>query len=273
MNQTSSKTAIVTGAASGIGLETAKALLAAGYRVFGTSRKPAAAAVADIRMLTCDVTDDASVAHMIETVFGETGRIDLLVNNAGFGISGAAEESSIAQAHAMFDVNVFGIVRTTRAALPIMRAQKAGRIVNISSVMGLIPAPYMALYGASKHAVEGYSESLDHEVRGQGVRVVLVEPAFTRTAFDRNLVRSDAPLDVYDVERAGRDRFLSEAMESADAPDVVAKVVVKAATASTPKPRYTAGSKARQVSFLRRFVPAGAFDRSFRKEMGLPQLP
>ncbi|MGH1588054.1 oxidoreductase [Methylobacterium phyllosphaerae] len=273
MNQTSSKTAIVTGAASGIGLETAKALLAAGYRVFGTSRKPAGAAVADIRMLTCDVTDDASVAHMIETVSGETGRIDLLVNNAGFGISGAAEESSIAQAHAMFDVNVFGIIRTTRAALPIMRAQKAGRIVNISSVMGLIPAPYMALYGASKHAVEGYSESLDHEVRGQGVRVVLVEPAFTRTAFDRNLVRSDAPLDVYDVERAGRDRFLSEAMESADAPDVVAKVVVKAATASTPKPRYTAGSKARQVSFLRRFVPAGAFDRSFRKEMGLPQLP
>ncbi|WP_457104705.1 oxidoreductase [Methylobacterium sp. P5_C11] len=273
MNQTSSKTAIVTGAASGIGLETAKALRAAGYRVFGTSRKPAVAASGDIRMLTCDVTDDVSVAHMIETVFDETGRIDLLVNNAGFGISGAAEESSIAQAHAMFDVNLFGIIRTTRAVLPIMRAQKAGRIVNISSVMGLIPAPYMALYGASKHAVEGFSESLDHEIRGQGVRVVLVEPAFTRTAFDRNLVRSDAPLDVYDVERAARDRFLSEAMESADAPDVVAKVVVKAATASTPKRRYAAGSKARQVSFLRRFVPAGAFDRSFRKEMDLPQLP
>ncbi|MDP4005662.1 oxidoreductase [Methylobacterium sp. NEAU K] len=273
MNQTSSKTAVVTGAASGIGLETAKALRAAGYRVFGTSRKSPAAAVADIRMLTCDVTDDASVADMIKTVFGETGRIDLLVNNAGFGISGAAEESSIAQAQAMFDVNVFGIIRTTRAVLPIMRAQKGGRIVNISSVMGLIPAPYMALYGASKHAVEGYSESLDHEVRGQGVRVMLVEPAFTRTAFDQNLVRSDAPLDVYDVERAGRDRFLSEAMKSADAPEVVAQVVIQAATASTPKRRYTAGSRARQVSFLRRFVPAGAFDKSFRKEMRLPQLP
>jgi short-subunit dehydrogenase len=273
VNHTSGKTAVVTGAASGIGLETAKALRAAGYRVFGTSRKPVSAAVDDIRMLTCDVTDDASVADMIETVFGETGRIDLLVNNAGFGISGAAEESSIAQAQAMFDVNLFGIIRTVRAVLPIMRAQKGGRIINISSVMGLIPAPYMALYGASKHAVEGYSESLDHEVRGQGIRVVLVEPAFTRTAFDQNLVRSDTQLKVYDDERAGRDRFLSEVMKTADAPNVVAKVVVMAATEAMPKRRYTAGPKARQVSLLRRFVPAGAFDKSFRKEMRLPQMP
>ena len=273
MNQTSSKTAIVTGASSGIGLETARALRAAGYRVFGTSRTPVPAADAAIRMLACDVTDDASVAAMIETVFGETGRIDLLVNNAGFGISGAAEESSIAQAQAMFDVNVFGIIRTIRAVLPIMRAQENGRIVNISSVMGLIPAPYMALYGASKHAVEGYSESLDHEVRGQGIRVVLVEPAFTRTAFDRNLVRSDTQLDVYDLERAGRDHFISAAMKTADAPEVVATVVLTAATAAAPKRRYTAGSKARQISLLRRFVPAGAFDKSFRKEMHLPAVP
>lgn len=273
MNQTSSKTAIVTGATSGIGLETAKALRAAGYRVFGTSRKPASPAAANARILPCDVTDDASVAAMVETVLGETGRIDLLVNNAGFGISGAAEESSVAQAQAMFDVNVFGVIRATRAVLPIMRAQKGGRIINISSVLGLIPAPYMALYGASKHAVEGYSESLDHEVRGQGIRVVLVEPAFTRTAFDQNLIRSDRPLSLYDDVRAGRDRFLSEAMKTADAPDIVAKVVVAAATAAKPRRRYTAGAKARQIGLLRRFVPAGVFDKSFRKEMHLPQMP
>ncbi|KQT11934.1 short-chain dehydrogenase [Methylobacterium sp. Leaf399] len=272
MSQSSIKTAIVTGAASGIGQATAQALRAAGYRVYGTSRKPASDAGTDLGMLTCDVTDDASVAAMIATVSGEAGRIDLLVNNAGFGISGAAEESSIEQAQAMFDVNLFGVVRTIRAVLPIMRAQKGGRIVNISSVQGLIPAPYMALYGASKHAVEGYSESLDHEVRGQGIRVVLVEPAFTRTAFDRNLVRSDRPLGVYDAERAGRDRFLREVMTTADAPEVVAKVVVTAATAATPKRRYTAGPVARRVSLLRRFVPAMAFDRSFRKQMGLPQV-
>ena len=118
------------------------------------------------------------------TVHGETGRIDLLVNNAGFGISGAAEESSVAQAQALFDVNLFGVIRTTRAVLPLMRAQAGGRLVNISSILGLVPAPYMAVYSASKHALEGYSESLDHEVRGQGIRVVLVQPAYTRTAFD-----------------------------------------------------------------------------------------
>lgn len=271
MTQASIRTAIVTGAASGIGLQTAEALKAAGYRVFGTSRKPAPDL--GLRMLTCDLTDDASVADMIETVVAEAGRIDLLVNNAGFGISGAAEESSIAQAQALFDVNLFGVIRTTRAVLPVMRAQKGGRIVNISSVMGLIPAPYMALYGASKHAVEGYSESLDHEVRGWGIRVVLVEPAFTRTSFDRNLVRSDRPLDLYEAERAGMEQRVGEAMKTADAPEVVAKVVVKAATAPNPKRRYTAGPKARQISLLRRFVPARAFDKSFRKEFRLSPIP
>ncbi|MBB2965081.1 oxidoreductase [Methylobacterium sp. R2-1] len=273
MTQGSTKTAIVTGATSGIGLSTAKALWAEGYRVFGTSRKSVPAAGSVISMLVCDVTQEASVTDMVETVFGKTGRIDLLVNNAGFGISGAAEETSIAQAQAMFDVNLFGVIRATQAVLPLMRTQKGGRIINVSSVQGFIPAPYMALYGASKHAVEGYSESLDHEVRGQGIRVVLVEPAFTRTAFDQNLVRPDKPLEIYEAERAGRDRFLSEIMKTADAPEDVAKVVVKAATAETPKRRYTAGPKARQVSLLRRFVPAGAFDKALRREMQLPPMP
>lgn len=271
MAQGSIKTAIVTGAASGIGLSTARALQAAGYRVFGTSRKPAPD-LGDTRMLVCDVTDEASVTEMVETVFGETGRIDLLVNNAGFGISGPAEETSVAQAQAMFDVNLFGVIRTTQAVLPLMRAQRGGRIVNVSSVQGFIPAPFMALYGASKHAVEGYSESLDHEVRGQGIRVVLVEPAFTRTAFDQNLARSDKPLDVYAADRAGRDRFWSEVMKTADEPDVVAKVIVKAATVGAPKRRYAAGPKARQVSLLRRFVPASAFDKALRKEMQLSPM-
>ncbi|MDH2310857.1 oxidoreductase [Methylobacterium brachiatum] len=270
MAQGSIKTAIVTGAASGIGLSTAQALAAAGYRVFGTSRKAAPDMGGGTRMLVCDVTDEASVADMVETVFGETGRVDLLVNNAGFGISGPAEETSVAQAQAMFDVNLFGVIRTTQAVLPLMRAQKGGRIVNVSSVQGFIPAPFMALYGASKHAVEGYSESLDHEVRGKGIRVVLVEPAFTKTAFDQNLVQPDKSLDIYAADRARRGRFWSEVMKTADEPEVVAKVIVKAATAVAPRRRYAAGPKARQVSLLRRFVPASAFDKALRKEMQLP---
>lgn len=270
MAQPETRVAIVTGAASGIGLETARALKAAGYRVFGTSRKVDQVVEGDITMLPCDLTSDASVAGVVETISSRTGRIDLLVNNAGFGISGGAEESSIEQAQALFDVNLFGAIRMTRAVLPLMRAGGGGRIVNISSLFGLVPAPYMALYAASKHALEGYSESLDHEVRTQGIRVVLVEPAYTRTAFDRNLAlrTRHSPST---TPRAGQERLMRDVMAAADAPAAVAETVVKAAKATVPKVRYTVGKMARRVSLLRRFVPAGAFDKGIRKQMRLPQ--
>ena len=264
------KTAIVTGASSGIGLASVQALHKAGYRVFGTSRRSSTVLGDAGTLLTCDITDEASVAAMVKTVLDETGRIDLLVNNAGFGISGGAEESSIAQAQDLFDVNLFGVIRAIRAVLPTMRAQKSGRIINISSVLGLIPAPYMALYAASKHAVEGYSESLDHEIRSQGIRVVLVEPAYTRTAFDQNLLVADAQLDLYAEARAAAEQTMREAMAIADAPEIVAQTVLAAAEASLPQRRYTAGKIARQISLLRRFAPAQLFDKSLRKQMHLP---
>ena len=145
-------------------------------------------------MLTCDVTDDASVAKLVDEVLTKAGRIDLLVNNAGIGLLGGAEESSIAQAHALFDVNVFGVLRVTNAVLPAMRRQGKGRIINMSSILGLIPAPYNALYASTKHAIEGYSELLDHELRAFGIRVVLVEPGVTRTSFEENITRPDRQL-------------------------------------------------------------------------------
>jgi len=187
MNKTDPGVALVTGTSSGIGHATAKALQNAGFRVFGTTRRAAAERSDGVTMLTCDVTDDASVARLVEEVLAKAGRIDLLVNNAGIGLLGAAEESSTAQAQALFDVNVFGVLRMTNAVLPTMRRQEKGRIVNLSSVQGFIPAPYFALYSSTKHAVEGYSESLDHELRPFGIRVVLVEPAYTRTSFEDNL--------------------------------------------------------------------------------------
>jgi NAD(P)-dependent dehydrogenase (short-subunit alcohol dehydrogenase family) len=147
-------------------------------------------------MLICDVTDDASVRKMVDEVLNKAGRIDLLVNNAGVGLLGGAEESSTSQAQALFDVNVFGVLRVTNAVLPTMRRQGKGRIVNLSSVQGFIPAPYFALYSSTKHAVEGYSESLDHELRPFGIRVVLVEPAYTRTSFEENLGKPDQLLDI-----------------------------------------------------------------------------
>lgn len=269
MNNKNNAVALITGASSGIGLVTAQALQRAGYRVFGASRR-AVASSDGITMLTCDVTDEASVNTMVAEVLQQAGRIDLLVNNAGVGLLGGAEESSTAQAQALFDVNLFGITRVTNAVLPIMRSQGKGRIINISSVLGLIPSPYNALYAATKHAVEGYSESLDHELRGFGIRVVLVEPAFTRTAFEVSLNKPDQPLAVYEAARAGMAVVMRNGVNAGDAPEVVADTVLKAASARAPRRRYTAGKQAGQVRFLRRFMPEALVDKSLRKLFQLP---
>ena len=270
MNKTNLGVALVTGASSGIGHATAKALHNAGFRVFGTSRRAVAERSDGVTMLSCDVTDDASVAQLVDEVLAEAGRIDLLVNNAGIGLLGGAEESSTAQAQALFDVNVFGVLRVTNAVLPIMRRQRKGRIINMSSIMGLIPSPYNAVYASTKHAVEGYSESLDHELRTFGIRVALVEPGFTRTSFEKNLTKPDQSLAAYDSVRAGMEVQMRNGVEAGDAPEVVAETVVKAATAAVPRRRYTAGRLARQVRIMRRFVPESAFDKSLRKHNNLP---
>ncbi len=262
--------AIVTGASGGIGEATARALHAAGYRVFGTSRRSPATRSPGIEYLVCDVTSDESVKAAVGEVLQKTARIDLLVNNAGVGLVAGAEESSLEQAKSLFDVNLFGVVRMTNAVLPSMRRQRAGRIVNLSSVMGLIPAPFMALYSASKHAVEGYSESLDHETRSSGIRVVLVEPAYTRTSFEGNVYQADQQLELYRSARTNAEGVMREAMKGADSPELVASAIVKAATEATPRRRYTAGRAARQISLLRRFVPESAFDKSLRRQMRLP---
>jgi short-subunit dehydrogenase len=220
-------------------------------------------------MLTCDVTDDASVANLVEDVLAAAGRIDLLVNNAGVGVIGGAEESSIAQAQALFDVNVFGVMRVINAVLPAMRRQGQGRIINISSILGLIPSPYNAIYSASKHAIEGYSESLDHELRTLGIRVALVEPGYTNTAFEENKTKPDQPLSIYDSVRTHTEQFMLKSVRAGDAPEIVAETVLKAAKATVPNRRYPAGKMARRVRMLRRLVPEAAFDKSLRKQAGL----
>jgi NAD(P)-dependent dehydrogenase (short-subunit alcohol dehydrogenase family) len=154
MNAYPGKTAIVTGASMGIGRASAEALTQAGFTVFGTSRRTIIDGPKDVSMLACDVTDDESIKALVSTVLSQTGRIDVLVNNAGVGLIGGAEESSISQIQAVFDVNVFGLLRMTNAVLPSMRQRREGRIINISSVLGLIPAPYSAHYSATKHAIE-----------------------------------------------------------------------------------------------------------------------
>jgi len=260
------RVAVVTGASSGIGEAAAHELVGAGFTVYGTSRTAAVGEERDgVVFVPLDVTDDESVAGAVREVLGRSGRIDVLVNNAGLGITGAAEESSIQQARALFDTNLFGSMRMTRAVLPQMREQGSGRIINVSSVLGLMPAPFGALYAASKHAIEGYSESLDHEVREHGIRVLLVEPAYTRTSFDANAVPADEPLPAYARRREVLDGLLSEAIKGGDEPSVAGEAILAAATDSRPKLRYPAGPLARRVTKLRRYAPSTVFDKQIRK--------
>lgn len=262
--------ALITGASSGIGLAVAERLNEAGYKVYGTSRRQAEEGQFRFSMIVLDVTSDASVELTVRELIALEGRIDLLVNNAGFGLEpAAAEESSTLQAQALFDTNFMGVVRMTRAVLPHMREQKKGRIINISSILGVMPMPYVALYAASKHAVEGYTEALDHEVRTAGIRASVIEPAYTRTQFEANNVPPDAPLEIYQSLRRTLKRVVNETMKTADAPNVVAQVVVHAAQTDRPRIRYTAGKMAKKLAFLRRFMPSSLLDSGIRKNLGL----
>ena len=262
--------ALVTGASSGIGQASAERLAKAGYKVYGTSRRGVQAGQRSFAMLPLDVTSDESVEAAVRELIRLEGRIDLLVNNAGFGVAPAgAEESSIDQAKAIFETNFFGLIRMTRAVVPHMRRQRNGRIINIGSVLGFLPMPYGALYAATKHAVEGYSESLDHELRTRGIRVSVIEPAYTKTQFDANFLAPDSKLDEYREVRALLDRVLKEVMATADEPSVVADVVLEAAIADRPKLRFAAGGLANRLRLLRRFAPAGLVDAGLRKDLRL----
>jgi len=273
MTKINLKIALVTGASSGIGEATAERLAKAGYKVYGTSRRGAQAGKRSFEMLPLDVTSDESVEAAVSEVVRREGRIDLLVNNAGFGVAPAgAEESSLDQARSIFETNFFGLVRMTRAVVPHMRRQGNGRIINIGSVLGFLPMPYGALYAATKHAVEGYSESLDHELRTRGIRVSVIEPAYTKTQFEANLLEADAKLDEYREVRAAMGKRLTEVLAAADDPAIVADVVLDAASAARPKLRYTAGRVASRVRLLRRFAPAGMLDSGIRKDLQLDAL-
>jgi NAD(P)-dependent dehydrogenase (short-subunit alcohol dehydrogenase family) len=262
--------AIVTGVSSGIGRATAVLLAQRGYWVFGSGRQAdGSTALPNIELAQLDVRDDRAVADFVEHVRARAGRIDVLVNNAGYAVAGAAEEMSITQVHAQFETNFFGAIRMIRAVLPSMRLRETGRIVNISSVVGLVPVPFLSVYAASKHALEGYSEALDHEVRPFGIRVSLVEPGFTSTKLGANLEQADTPLDAYAARRARLIALVGREIAGGLDPGIVADAVLQAVTSSSPRLRYVVGREARLLSRLRRFLPATAFDRGLRRQFQL----
>jgi len=260
---------VITGVSSGIGRVTAEKFAKRGCRVFGTVRSiDRTPPLPGVELVEMDVREEASVDRAIKFIIDQTGHISVLVNNAGMSMTGAVEETAVSEAASLFDTNVFGVLRTVHAVLPHMRAQRVGRIVNVSSVLGFLPAPYMGLYAASKHAVEGLSESLDHEVRQFGIRVTLVEPAYTRTSLDANSPQAGSTIADYDRERVVAARAVARSIDGAPAPDGVADTIIEAALGPWRMRRTPAG-QASLLSKLRRFMPAGPVDASLRKALGL----
>jgi NAD(P)-dependent dehydrogenase (short-subunit alcohol dehydrogenase family) len=272
------KTALVTGASSGIGAAIARQLIVDGYRVFAGARRvermgdlTAAGAVA----LSLDVTDDASMTAAIDAIRADSGRLDVLVNNAGYGSYGSLEEVPIEEGRRQFDVNVFGLARLTQLALPMMRAQRSGTVVNITSIGGKIYEPFGSWYHASKFAVEGMSDCLRMELAPLGINVIVIEPGAIKTEWTEisrlNLLQhsGNGPYAPYAAAHAA---MLGNADTSnlASAPEVVAKTVSRALKTHRPRTRYATGGGARTAVFLRAILPDRWFDAMLRRFLRAP---
>jgi NAD(P)-dependent dehydrogenase (short-subunit alcohol dehydrogenase family) len=262
----SPKVALITGGGRGIGAAIATRLRNDGYTVYATSRADAPVPPASgIAMRSLDVRDDKAVAALVDDILREAGRIDVLVNNAGAMLAGAIEETSLAEARDLFDTNFFGAVSATTAVLAHMRRARRGRIIFISSVLGFLPAPFMGIYGATKHTIEGYAETLDHEVREFGIRSILIEPTFTATNLVDKQREAAQRLPDYAAVRSRVLRKFADDTREGSTPKSVADVVAAAVVTTAPKLRYPVGP-ARSLSLLRRFIPAGMFEKTFRRQ-------
>jgi len=263
------KTAFVTGASAGIGEATARALLAAGYRVFAGARRldrMAGLAAAGATLLKLDLTDDVSIVAAVNTIKNEAGRIDVLVNNAGYGSYGALEDVPVDEGRRQFEVNAFGLARLCQLVLPMMRAQRSGKIVNVTSIGGKIWEPLGAWYHATKFAVEGLSDCLRVEVAPFGVDVIVIEPGAIRNewagiARDGLLQMSGGSAYAELAKRHARMLATADTSSLASPPEVVARTIVRAVTARRPKTRYATGGGARTILFLRKILPDRMFDR------------
>ena len=269
MSDNSGKTALVTGASSGIGEATALQLAELGYTVYaGARRIDRMSDLADrgIRTKSVDVTDDGSMVALVEMIIADTGRIDALINNAGYGMYGALEDVPIEEARRQFEVNVFGLARLTQLVLPHMRAQRDGYIVNVSSMGGKIWEPLGSWYHASKFAVEGLSDSLRVEVAEFGIKVVIIEPGTIRSewggiAADQLEATSAKTPYARQAKLVGAGLRAAERMFIAAGPEVVAEVIGKAVQDPKPRTRYTAGGGARAFLLAEWILPDRGFDR------------
>jgi NAD(P)-dependent dehydrogenase (short-subunit alcohol dehydrogenase family) len=250
------KVAVVTGSSSGIGFETSLVLARNNYHTYATMRNPEkgtkmravqSAENLSIKIIQLDVTSDKSVSHAIQSILSETGKIDVLVNNAGYGLVGAFEELGMDEIKQQYETNFFGVIRVTQAVIPVMKNQKSGIIVNISSGAGRFGYPGGSAYVSTKFALEGLTESFAYELDPFGIKVALVEPGFVRTNFSSVIAkRSQEPDSEYSKmmeKMAGR---IEEMKRNSSSPEFVANVVLDAVRTKNPNLRYLAGKDVEQ---------------------------
>ena len=271
------KVAIVTGSSSGIGYATSLLLAKNRFHTYATMRNIEKSAdiqqIANkerlpLQVIQLDVNDDASIRNSIEKVRSENERIDVLVNNAGYGLIGAFEDLSAEEIKSQFETNFFGVIRLTKQVLPIMRKQKSGTIVNVSSGAGRIGFPGMSAYVSSKFALEGLSESMSYELEPFGIRVVIIEPGVIRTNFKKNSVMSKKSLDNSSISPYSSiiqkmDASISSIIEHATPPEEVAKAILHAVISNNPELRYLVGNDLIMMAETKKSMS----DEDFRKMM------
>ncbi|MEJ7635917.1 SDR family NAD(P)-dependent oxidoreductase [Aeromicrobium sp.] len=282
-DRTRPRTVLITGCSSGIGESTAARLARSGWTVFATARKPetlADLATAGCHTLALDVTSEESMASAVETVLGEVGHLDALVNNAGYSQSGAAEALDLDDVRRQFETNVFGLLRMCQLVLPSMREHRGGRIVNISSMGGRLVFPGGGAYHATKYAVEALSDAMRFEVAGFGVRVVIVEPGLITTNFDNAAVASmegnaDGPYAKFNaqVAKATKEAYAGPMRHLGGSPEAVAKVIEKSLDARRPKIRYTVTPSASLSIRSRNLMGARGWDAMLKSQYPQPKGP
>jgi NAD(P)-dependent dehydrogenase (short-subunit alcohol dehydrogenase family) len=257
-----SKVILITGASSGLGLVTATYLAQQGHRVFGTSRNPVQAQIAGFTLLPLDVHSPASIAACLQTVLQQAGRLDVLINNAGLiGPVAASEETSVERVQALFETNFFGAVRMINAALPVLR-RRGGTIINVSSAVGLMAVPqFVSAYVASKHALEGYTETLRYEVRPFNIHVALVEPGYFKTNLAQSLETPEQPMDAYAIPRRQVATLNRLGIEHGRDPMLVARAIERILRQPAPGLRHAVGRDAQVMIAAKRLLPYAAFER------------
>lgn len=265
MENESKKVVLITGATSGIGKATAIYLAAKGYTVFGTYRFEVPDGNFDFTFIKCDVRDEISIQKAVDHIVEKTGKIDVLINNAGLGTLGSLEDTNLEEARKVFETNVFGVHAMCRTVLPVMRAQSQGTILNISSIAGQVALPYRGIYNATKFAVEGFSEALSMEVKPFGIKVIILRPGDYKTNIDNNRKIAEKALDKSSAYYESFDRanfLIKEEINIAWTPDKIAKDIHRILCKKNPKLHYTSAPFIQKLSItLHWILPSRFFER------------